>query len=196
MIPPHIRFAILESNVLAALGLKNLLGDILPIVEIDIFSNIDELKSSGNEYIHYFVSSRHYFENTTFFRSFPHKIIVLVAGDMQVAGVMTINVCQSEGALAKAILRLRDIGHMHSSKAPSAMPPNESRKDILSNREIEVAILLCKGMMNKEIADQLNISLSTVITHRKNIMEKLHARSLADIIIYCVMNALVDVGEL
>jgi DNA-binding CsgD family transcriptional regulator len=56
--------------------------------------------------------------------------------------------------------------------------------------------LIVQGYINKEIADRLNIGLSTVITHRKNIMEKLHARSLADIILYVVMNGLIDVGEL
>ena len=66
----------------------------------------------------------------------------------------------------------------------------------MSPRETEVTILLAKGCINKEIADNLNIGLTTVITHRKNIMEKLHARSLADIIIYAVVNGLVDVGEL
>ena len=61
---------------------------------------------------------------------------------------------------------------------------------------MEVTILLAKGLINKEIADCLNISITTVITHRKNIMEKLHARSLVDIILYAVVNGLVDVGEL
>jgi DNA-binding NarL/FixJ family response regulator len=61
---------------------------------------------------------------------------------------------------------------------------------------MEVAVLLAKGLINKEIGDRLHISVTTVITHRKNIMEKLHARSLADIIIYAVMNGLVDVGEI
>ena len=56
--------------------------------------------------------------------------------------------------------------------------------------------LLTMGLINKEIADRLNISVTTVITHRKNIMEKLHARSLADIIIYAVMNGYVNLGEL
>jgi DNA-binding NarL/FixJ family response regulator len=63
----------------------------------------------------------------------------------------------------------------------------------LSQREAEVAILLCQGCINKEVADKLNISLTTVITHRKNIMDKLGARSLADVIIYCVMNGLYHV---
>ena len=67
---------------------------------------------------------------------------------------------------------------------------------LLSPREQEVAIMLAKGLINKEIADRLNISTTTVITHRKNIMEKLRARSMVDIIIHVVVNGLVDVGEL
>jgi DNA-binding NarL/FixJ family response regulator len=56
-----------------------------------------------------------------------------------------------------------------------------------------VALLLCQGSINKEVADKLNISVTTVITHRKNIMEKLGARSLADVIVYCVMNGIYNV---
>ena len=67
---------------------------------------------------------------------------------------------------------------------------------MLSPREAEVTVLLTKGLINKEIADRLNISITTVITHRKNIMEKLRARSLADIIVYAVMNGYVNLGEL
>ena len=55
---------------------------------------------------------------------------------------------------------------------------------------------MAQGYINKEVADRLNISTTTVITHRTHIMEKLRARSLADIIIYVVMNGLLDVGEI
>ena len=67
---------------------------------------------------------------------------------------------------------------------------------LLTPRETEVAVLLSKGFINKEVADRLNINLTTVISHRKNIMDKLHARSLADIIVYVVMNGLAEVSEL
>ena len=76
-----------------------------------------------------------------------------------------------------------------------AVAPPASRQE-LSAREVEVAILLAQGYINKEVADRLNISTTTVITHRTHIMEKLRARSLADIIIYVVMNGLLDVGEI
>ena len=66
----------------------------------------------------------------------------------------------------------------------------------LSAREIEVLVLITKGLINKEIADKLNISLTTVITHRKNIMEKLHAKSVATLAIYAVMHGIVPVDQI
>ena len=72
----------------------------------------------------------------------------------------------------------------------------ESEGYDLSAREKDILVCVAKGMLNKEIADHYNISIHTVITHRKNIMEKLKARSLAEVIIYAVMNGLVDVGDI
>ena len=69
------------------------------------------------------------------------------------------------------------------------------QKSKLKNLNL-LLLSLILGLINKEIADRLNISLTTVISHRKNIMDKLHARSLADIIIYVVMNNLADISEL
>jgi DNA-binding NarL/FixJ family response regulator len=50
----------------------------------------------------------------------------------------------------------------------------------LSVREEEVLILLSKGYANKEIADQLSLSVQTVGSHLKHIYEKLHVRSRAE----------------
>ena len=49
---------------------------------------------------------------------------------------------------------------------------------------------------NIEIAEKLSLATTTVISHRKNIMEKIHARSLADVIIYCVVKGIVSIEEL
>lgn len=53
-------------------------------------------------------------------------------------------------------------------------------------------VLLVKGLINKQIADKLNISLTTVISHRKNIVEKLGIRSLSGLTIYAVMHGYVE----
>lgn len=50
-------------------------------------------------------------------------------------------------------------------------PPATDAEHELSAREIEVLRLVTKGLINKEIADKLHISLTTVISHRKNITE-------------------------
>lgn len=189
------RFAIIDPNTLMCLGLQQILTEMLPMVETEVFTSFQDLENQDKEqnlFLHYFVSSRIYFEHSTFFRQNPKKSIILVNGDMQISGMHTLNVCQSEPMLMHDLLMLRNMG-----KAP-IMPQVsvEHREQQLSTREIEVAILLCKGLINKEIADRLDISITTVISHRKNIMEKLHARSLADIIIYSVMNGLVSVEEL
>ena len=193
---PHFEIAIVDSNILAALGLQPILVDMLPGVEVRVFNSFDELQAADQgQFVHYFVASRIYFEHAAFFREGRRRVIVLVNGDLQVVGVPTLNVCQTEAALVKALLAVHRKGHPHGMprQGEQSVAVHES---VLSSREMEVAILLAKGLINKEIADRLNISVTTVITHRKNIMEKLRARSLADIIIYVVMNGLVDVGEL
>ena len=191
---PHFEIAIVDSNILVALGLQPILVDMLPGVEVRVFNSFDELQAADQgQFVHYFVASRIYFEHAAFFREQARRSIVLVNGDLQIAGVPTLNVCQSEQALVKAILAM----HHRPGHTGNRMPmPPRSVEPLLSAREMEVAVLLAKGLINKEIGDRLHISVTTVITHRKNIMEKLHARSLADIIIYAVMNGLVDVGEI
>jgi len=67
---------------------------------------------------------------------------------------------------------------------------------ILSDREAEVMVLIVKGYINKEIADMLHIGLATVITHRKNIMEKLKVKSVSALTIYAVMNGYVDINKI
>jgi len=197
---PNLELAVIDNNILAALGMQQLLNDLIPTVEVSIFNGFGELEAADEgQYAHYFVSSRIYFEHVAYFRKLGRRAVVLVNGDMQIAGMPTFNVCQSETALVKAIMSLYHRGHPqgHPQTHPQGHPQGDAdNKATLSPRETEVAILLAKGLINKEIADRLNISLATAITHRKNIMEKLHARSLADIIVYVIMNGLADVGEL
>lgn len=197
---PNLELAVIDNNILAALGMQQLLNDLIPTIEVSIFNGFGELEAADEgQYAHYFVSSRIYFEHVAYFRKLGRRAVVLVNGDMQIAGMPTFNVCQSETALVKAIMSLYHRGHPqgHPQTHPQGHPQGDAdNKATLSPRETEVAILLAKGLINKEIADRLNISLATAITHRKNIMEKLHARSLADIIVYVIMNGLADVGEL
>lgn len=56
----------------------------------------------------------------------------------------------------------------------------------LTGREAEVAQLLTRGHINREIADQLDVSVKTVETYKARIMEKLGLRSRADLVQYAI----------
>ena len=75
----------------------------------------------------------------------------------------------------------------------SLSPRNESEE--LSARERDILTAVAKGKTNKEIADELNISIHTVITHRKNISHKLGINSISGLTVYAILNRLIDVNE-
>lgn len=68
--------------------------------------------------------------------------------------------------------------------------------DDLSEREIEVLTQMVKGFANKEIADNLNISIHTVISHRKNITEKTGIKSLSGLTIYAISRKIIPLDYL
>ena len=65
----------------------------------------------------------------------------------------------------------------------------------LSAREKEILVCVAKGMLNKEIADKLNLSIYTVITHRKNITRKTGIKTVAGLTVYALLNGLIDMGS-
>ncbi len=65
----------------------------------------------------------------------------------------------------------------------------------LSERERDVLILVAKGMANNEIADRRNISIHTVMTHRKNITHKTGIKSVAGLQVYALLNNLLDQSD-
>jgi DNA-binding NarL/FixJ family response regulator len=66
----------------------------------------------------------------------------------------------------------------------------------LSDRETEVLISVVKGLQNKEIAVQLNLSIHTVISHRKNIIRKTGIKSVAGLAVYALLHHLIDQKEI
>lgn len=67
--------------------------------------------------------------------------------------------------------------------------------DELSAREKEILICVAKGLQNKEIADLYNISIYTVITHRKNITRKIGIKTIAGLTVYALLNNLIDISS-
>lgn len=62
----------------------------------------------------------------------------------------------------------------------------------LSEREMEILILICQGLSNQEIGDKLFISKRTVDKHRANILEKSESKNTAQLVVYAIKNKLVE----
>lgn len=67
---------------------------------------------------------------------------------------------------------------------------------LLSEREKEIVKYVALGLSNKEIADKLFISVHTVATHRRNIATKLDIHTSAGLVVFAILNRLVDVNEI
>lgn len=193
--------AIVEPNTLTSLGLKGILEKMIPMATIRTFHSFSELMDDTPDmYIHYFISAQIYVEHNAFFLPRKRKTIVLASDSpqFQLSGVPLLNIYDTEEELVKNILKLHQHAH-HNGYSVKDMPPMPMptyHQELLSAREIEVLVLITKGLINKEIADKLNISLTTVITHRKNITEKLGIKSVSGLTIYAVMNGYIEADRI
>ena len=64
---------------------------------------------------------------------------------------------------------------------------------MLSERELEILLLICKGFSNQEIADELFISKRTVDKHRANILSKTNCKNTPNLVVYAIKNRLVEI---
>lgn len=72
--------------------------------------------------------------------------------------------------------------------------PNKNA-DTISSREKNILKHIALGLTNKEIADQLFISIHTVVTHRKNITQKLGIKSVSGLTVYAILHNLISMDE-
>ncbi|HKL09491.1 MAG TPA: response regulator transcription factor [Bacteroidales bacterium] len=75
----------------------------------------------------------------------------------------------------------------------SELKSSHNKTDNLSEREIEVLHLICKGFSNQEIADKLFLSKRTVDKHRANILEKTGSRNTASMVMYAIKNKIIRI---
>jgi ATP/maltotriose-dependent transcriptional regulator MalT len=154
------------------------------------------------DYAHYFVATNIVIANRQFFLEHRKKTIVLsmsLDGTGQLSEFNSICINVPEKMLVRSLLMLEQHAHAHGRNLPPQTfkgISNSSSSSPLSTREIEVLSLIVQGYLNKEIADQLNIGLTTVITHRKNLMDKLGLRSVGALTIYAVMHGYVDINSI
>lgn len=190
------KIAVIDPNILAVLGLKQILQNVIPIMDVDTYSSLEELEHP-EAYFHFFVAQSELLSHRPFFAERRMKTIVLTTGNdpaTQPAGFKSLCLNVSEEQLVRSLLTLQQSAHGGGRNLPPM--PRAITAKVLSDREIEVLSLIVQGLINKEIAERLNIGLTTVITHRKNIMEKLGMHSVSALTIYAVMHGYVDINKI
>jgi two-component system response regulator NreC len=71
----------------------------------------------------------------------------------------------------------------------------EDSYDLLTGRERQILQLLAEGQSNKDVANILNLSPTTVICHRQHIFQKLNLHNLSDLILYAVRRGVISASH-
>ena len=124
------------------------------------------------------------------------KLNAVIISIYQAEEDLSIHCLVEDNIFVPAVRRLEHQNRSRQPKNQETQPVTESVNDEqLSEREKEIVVCVAKGLSNKEIADNLCLSINTVTTHRRNIARKLNIHSPAGITIYAIMNKLVTLNE-
>ena len=195
------QIAIVDSNTLSTLALKAILQDLVPFAQVSTYSGGAQfLASDTSLVVHAFVSARIFVDYPRIREVLGRRIIVVGVSDTPASlykGYHFLNAEESEMEIVKSFLKLRNMGHPTGEFADMKRPQVglENNEPLLSKREEEVLALVVQGLTNKEIAERLFVSPSTVIFHRNNIALKLNTRSVAKFTIYAVNHGIVTLPD-
>lgn len=183
------QIAIILSDTLQSIGLQTLLTDYFPPVEVCWFPTFEAFSASGGNdtFDYYFTSPESVVLYADYFLPRRSKTIVLIDGAEGAGGASNSNHITIKAPQEIIIEQLQQLLAGDNSGNISG----ETNKD-LSIREIDVLQLIVKGITNKEIADKLNISLNTVLSHRKNITAKLGIKTVSGLTFYAIMNGIIS----
>ena len=169
---------ILHEDTLISLGLYKILNDLFNIKPF-IANHLDNV--SLDDYDLIFVSTNIFAIEYNSFSSIKYKTISITTYNIEHSdNNQFISTCWTEEILISSI-----------SNIVNKLSEFKTSQNELSKRELDVLKLIVKGYINKEIADTLNISINTVLTHRKNITSKLGIKSVSGLSVYAMMNGLI-----
>jgi DNA-binding CsgD family transcriptional regulator len=151
---------------------------------------------SNRHFIHFFVDSDILFRYIDEFVTLKNQTTVLYEGagaKFIKEGFNVLDLSLGEGELKNKIMQTQLV-----SRYEQQMDEGRRRNagNELSPREQEVLVLMVKGLINKEIAEKLGVSLPTVIFHRNNICDKLQTRSIGKLTIHAVLSGLIDINDI
>lgn len=173
------KIAIIGFDSLSANGIIKILAEIGDYACNVINNEIDTFQTES--YLLYIVSSNILLSYLDFFLPKKNKVLLIISEVCLIDKFPVKTVSVNDG-IEKIEMEIRNL---------LSFADNISKREQLSLRELDVLKEIAKGKINKEIADSLNISINTVITHRKNISSKLGIRTASGLSIYAIMNGII-----
>lgn len=183
-----------SSNFLLRLGVKTILNVIGREVELIEAADLSTFKSYLKDVdLKYFVLSNDLFvanemdDLETFNVIYEDKQLMLITDDSidDTLGIPVLSPSADQNTVVKCFQQF------------FAKDESKKKKDdnVLTEREMDVLRHVALGLSNKEMADKLFISANTVITHRKNITDKLGIKTIPGLTVYAIMNNLITPDE-
>lgn len=189
--------AIIDPNTLSSIALRSILWDVYNNVEVYTYGTMDSfIRDSNRHFVHFFVSSDVLFKHIDEFETLKNQTTVISVGPdrkFSNAGYNVLDISLPEEELMSKLLRIQLVSRYEVQHGKSTRLKSSSE---LSPREKDVLRLMVKGMINKEMAETLGISATTVIFHRNNICEKLQTRSIGKLTIFAVLSGIIDINEI
>ena len=189
--------AIIDSNTLSSIALRSILWDVYNNVEVYTYGNMDSfIRDSNRHFVHFFVNSDILFKHIDEFETLKNQTTVISVGPdkkFSKAGFNVLDISLPEEELMSKLLRIQLVSRYEVQHGKSSRLKSSSE---LSPREKDVLRLMVKGMINKEMAETLEISATTVIFHRNNICDKLGTRSIGKLTIFAVLSGIIDINDI
>ncbi len=171
--------AIILPNTVTSLGIKYVLHENFPSNAL-IYDCMEVFMNDKFHHFDLFVTDSSLFlDNLQFF--LPNKDKTIVIADNLDTDIQSnrINTFDQEVHIVEVFNKFFKSDALQKSQ------------NKLTLRETSVLKLVAEGCTNKEIADKLNISINTVLSHRKNITSKLGIKSVSGLCVYAMMNGLI-----
>ena len=199
MKPYSNKVVIIEPAEIISAGLKSVLEDEGSYNVIKIYNSFSHFKNVWREENEVDIiilnpKSLRYDELENIKNLVPYRdtiIVAIISGVYNENSLRFFDLKMSIDAPSESLIK--ELDNLTKNRTDSAKTDEHNE---LSVREKEILVEVAKGLTNKEIADTLNISVHTVITHRKNISKKTGINSISGLTVYAIINKLVDISKL